>query len=265
VAILSCCASRNLKKRNKKHSSSSSSNTHDRGNKKHSKKRERAKSEPSDSADGAFTHAKLRSQSSAMFQPEVEPTLKVEPVRGMPHPGALNSEPPSMFEPLILKAEPVEEPTTKAEVVPMPRLSELSDAEKAMMDSLSRRDDDKKKKKKATKAADNTGDCDVMKKPGSNVMKKPASATPSKASSAVKRPACFAGASKPKMPTTHSSVAYKGGRIYTQWAKKKFRAIKDVKIPSKEKHLKWKSATPTKQEWDACVTSVDEYWGNASK
>jgi hypothetical protein len=81
----------------------------------------------------------------------------------------------------------------------------------------------------------------------------------------VTRPACFAGASKPKMHTTQSSVAYKGGRIYTQWDKQKFRAIKDVKIPSKEKHLKWKSATPTKQEWDACVTSVDEYWGNASK
>ncbi len=62
----------------------------------------------------------------------------------------------------------------------------------------------------------------VMKKPGSPgsaVMKRPGSATPSKASSAVKRPASFAGSPKPKMPTSHSGAAYKGGRIYTQWAK----------------------------------------------
>jgi hypothetical protein len=35
-------------------------------------------------------------------------------------------------------------------------------------------------------------------------------------------------------------------------------------IPSKEKHLKWKSATPTKLEWDSCIESVDEYWSWAA-
>ena len=186
--------------------------------------------------------------------------MKVEPVRGVPHPGAINCEPPSMFGSITLKAEPVDELTPKAEVVPMPSLAELSDAEKAMMDSLTNREKYTKDKKNAAKAAGSNGDCGVMKKHGSAVMKKPGSATPSKASSAIKRPAGFAGSSKPSMPTSHGSVDYKGGKIYTQWAKKKFRAIKDVMIPSKEKHLKWKSAKPTKEEWDTCVNSVDDYW-----
>jgi hypothetical protein len=267
-------------KKKKKRSSSSSSHAHARDKKKKTSKRKRAKSEASDSAESAFTAAKLQPKPSPMIQPKVEPTVKVEPVRGMPQ-SAINSEPPSIFEPVIPKAELVAEPTTETEVVPMPSLSELSDSEKAMMDSLTRRDTDTKEKKKKAKAEltkvvdELKGDCDVMKKPGSAVMKKPGSpgsavmkrpgsATPSKASSAVKRPSCFAGSPKPKMPTSHSSVAYKGGRIYTQWAKKKFRAIKDTLIPSKEKHLKWKSATPTKLEWNSCIESVDEYWSKAA-
>jgi hypothetical protein len=102
-----------------------------------------------------------------------------------------------------------------------------------MMDASTRRDNDTKEKKKKAKAestktesakaesAKAKGGCDAMKKPVSAVMKRPGSATISKASSAVKRPASFAGSPKPKMPTSHSSVEYKGGKIYTQWAKKK--------------------------------------------
>ena len=64
----------------------------------------------------------------------------------------------------------------------------------------------------------------------------------------------------PPMPTAHGSLGYRAGRVYTIWGQRKFRAIKDVKTPSKEKILKWAGKAPTKKEWQSALTAVDDYW-----
>jgi hypothetical protein len=62
------------------------------------------------------------------------------------------------------------------------------------------------------------------------------------------------------IPTAHGTLNYRGGRIYTIWGQRKFRAIKDLKKPSKEKITKWDKAKPSKEEWTNTVKAVDAYW-----
>ena len=90
-----------------------------------------------------------------------------------------------------------------------------------------------------------------MKKPAAAaVRKKPAADIPS-----------FPKKGKLPLPSCHGSINYRGGRIYTIWGQKKFRAIKDLKVPSKEKVVKWSKAKPTGGEWSTALSSVDQYWG----
>ena len=90
----------------------------------------------------------------------------------------------------------------------------------------------------------------LKKKPAAAAVgKKPAADIPS-----------FPKKGKLPLPSCHGSINYRGGRIYTIWGQKKFRAIKDLKVPSKEKVVKWSKAKPTGGEWSTALSSVDQYW-----
>ena len=114
----------------------------------------------------------------------------------------------------------------------------LTADEKTMLDAVLSRKEKAKAKRLAKRPA------------GAVKMKKPAAAV--SPGGMVKH--------TPPMPTAHSSLGYRAGRVYTIWGQRKFRAIKDVKTPSKEKILKWAGKTPTKKEWQSALTAVDDYW-----
>ena len=97
------------------------------------------------------------------------------------------------------------------------------------------------------------------KKAKNRVAKKPACANVKKRPAAAVSPGGMVKHTPP-MPTAHSSLGYRAGRVYTIWGQRKFRAIKDVKTPSKEKILKWAGKTPTKKGWQSALTAVDDYW-----
>ena len=121
-------------------------------------------------------------------------------------------------------------------------LPSLTEEEKAMLDAMHNRSIAKKK-------------------PAAAVQKKPAAAGSGPAIKKTKAEIpTYTRKQKLKIPVAHGSLNYRGGRIYTIWGQRKFRAIKDINVPSKEKVVKWSKAKPSSDEWAVTVKSVDEYW-----
>ena len=95
-------------------------------------------------------------------------------------------------------------------------------------------------------------------------------ATKNQAASAIKkRPAAavveYDISNKPSCPTEHGSTYYNHGKIYTCMPQKKFRVIRDVKLPRTERVVKWAVSNPMNSEWEKALVLIDEYWAKPEK
>ena len=46
---------------------------------------------------------------------------------------------------------------------------------------------------------------------------------------------------------------------------KKFRVIRDVKLPRTERGVSWAGANPSNAEWAKALAHIDEYWAKSDK
>ena len=70
---------------------------------------------------------------------------------------------------------------------------------------------------------------------------------------------------KPSCPTEHGTTYYNQGKIYTNMINKKFRVIRDVKLPRTERGVSWAGANPSNAEWAKALAHIDEYWAKSDK
>ena len=70
---------------------------------------------------------------------------------------------------------------------------------------------------------------------------------------------------KPSCQTEHGTTYYNQGKIYTNMINKKFRVIRDVKIPRTERVVSWAEANPSNAEWAKALAHIDGYWANPAK
>ena len=89
------------------------------------------------------------------------------------------------------------------------------------------------------------------------------------ASAIKKRPAAavveYDISNKPSCPTEHGTTYYNQGKIYTNMIDKKFRVIRDVKIPTTERGVSWADANTSNAEWAKALAHIDEYWAESEK
>ena len=52
---------------------------------------------------------------------------------------------------------------------------------------------------------------------------------------------------------------YKGGRVYWKINRKTFRVIRKMPKYETEKPIKWTGDEPTKKEWNAALSAIDNY------
>ena len=98
--------------------------------------------------------------------------------------------------------------------------------------------------------------CIDDKKQSKKLLSKPAAHVPSPAPTVT---VSHAASKKPAVPTSHGSMIYRTGRIFSNFKHMTFRVQVDYRNNRSDSKFSWKGKTPTAAEWERAIAKIDAH------